>query len=96
MSAAMEPNTLHQRLSEFTTTRQEAWPAGKAGSGALLEVREGVSAEDAIELSCCIDSSVRHCLKLAVQDGMDPHLGYLCWFASEVSNALRSAAGVEV
>lgn len=89
-------NTLHQRLSEFTTKRQEFWPAGMGHSGALLEVREGVSAEAAIELSGCLDASVLHCLKDSVLGGMDPNLGHLCWFASEVSKALRAAAGIDV
>lgn len=89
-------NTLHFRLREFTTTQRAFWKSDQPDGAALLQVREGRPAYDAIELSSSLDKSIQHFLLQSVETPMDSNAAFLCWFASEVSEALKAAAGLEV
>jgi hypothetical protein len=86
---------LHFRLSEFTTRREEFWRHGPDGPH-VFEIKEGLSAEIAIDIAGNLDASIRHCMLRAVSEPLNEQLAYLLWFASEAAQSLRSAAGVEM
>lgn len=61
----------------------------------LLQVQSGVPVFHAISTADCLDDAVLKLLDKAVcnGEGMDTQTAFLCWFALDVSGALRSAAG---
>lgn len=61
----------------------------------LLEVRAGLGADFALSKAACLDESVRSLLQDAVQDGMSSEIAFLCRFALDTAEALRTAAGVQ-
>ena len=82
-------------MNRSDTTTAERFGYIPASDHHLFEVRAGIDTSHAIGDADCLDEGVFKLLTDAVAtDGMTPELVWLCRFAMDAAQALRSASGV--